>query len=108
MKAQIAIIAGGLAIAAGVAYAELKPASTAPTMPATSQSSDPNGSTAQQTQPNSQSNGQSAPSQNQQKLTNPNTNSNIRPKVPSGGGEGGEGREGGEHGGWFGFGEDDD
>ena len=36
MKSQIALIGVGLAIAAGVAYAELKPANNAPTAPVVS------------------------------------------------------------------------
>ena len=99
MKVQIAIIAGGLAIAAGVAYAELKPnnpstgnlnttASPLPTKNA-KQSSTPQNSTPQKTQ--------SAPSK---KLTNPNSATHIQP--PKGGGEG-EGE-----GGFFGLGGGED
>ena len=60
MKVQIAIIAGGLAIAAGVAYAELKPSNTSnvnmntPASPTPSQvapqNSTPQNSTPQKTQ----------------------------------------------------------
>ena len=99
MKAQIVIIAGGLAIAAGVAYAELKPASNAPAMPATSQIVDQNNSqgaqnqSAQPPQSNTTNNGNSAPAQGGAKITNPNT----KPQIPGGrGGEDGEGGEGGE------------
>jgi hypothetical protein len=111
MKAQIAIIAGGLAIAAGVAYAELKPANQAPTAPLTSQGVDQNTSApaqdqqAQQPQSNSTTQGNSAPAQGGTKITNPNT----KPKIPGGRGgddEGGEGHEGGERHGLFG-GDDD-
>lgn len=97
MKVQIAIIAGGLAIAAGVAYAELKPAG-APSVPATTQSSDPNANSTQPSQPQQQTQTQSqtksAPSQTQPKLTNPNT----KPNIPGGGDdhESGERHDGGE------------
>ena len=99
MKVQVAIIAGGLAIAAGVAYAELKPSNSAtgnlnttvspvPTRNAP-QNSTPQNSTQQKTQ--------SAPSK---KLTNPNSGTHIQP--PRGGGEG-EGE-----GGFFGLGGGED
>jgi hypothetical protein len=100
MKTQIAIIAGGLAIAAGVAYAELKPSNTvagqSTQVPAPVQSN-----TASQTPANTAPQ-KSAPAPTS-KLTNPNSGSHIQ--APSG--RGGEG-EGGEHGFLgFGGGEDD-
>jgi hypothetical protein len=104
MKTQIAIIAGGLAIAAGVAYAELKPTNTVAEQ--TSQSaaptpvqSDPAPQTSQI--PPQQKSG-SAPTS---KLTNPNSGTHIQP--PRGGGEGGEHEGRGGHDGGF-FGGDDD
>ena len=92
MKAQIAIIAGGLAIAAGVAYAELKPATTtSPQINQSSASPQPSQSQAQTTDSQqTPTQIKEAPAQTQQRLTNPNT----RPKLPNGGGEA-EGREGG-------------
>ena len=108
MKVQIAIIAGGLAIAAGVAYAELKPSNSSnikmntTASPAPSEIA-PQNSTPQNSTPQKN---QSAPSK---KLTNPNTATHIQP--PKGGGEGeGENRGRSEHeGGIFGFnGEGDD
>lgn len=102
MKAQIAIIAGGLAIAAGVAYAELKPTNTVAKQ--TSQApapvqSDPTPQTSQT--PLHQKSGPAPTS----KLTNPNSGTHIQP--PRGGGEGGEQDGRGEHEGGF-FGGDDD
>jgi hypothetical protein len=102
MKAQIAIIAGGLAIAAGVAYAELKPTNTVAEQ--TSQApapvqSDPTPQTSQT--PLQQKSGPAPTS----KLTNPNSGTHIQP--PRGGGEGGEHEGRGEHEGGF-FGGDDD
>lgn len=107
MKAQIAIVAGGLAIAGAVAYAELKPATnTSTTIPVTDQNANQSAPTLTQDSGASQS----AP-QNNLKQTPPNTqgkitNPNSKPQIPGGRGGEGEGREGGEHGGWFG-GEDD-
>jgi hypothetical protein len=104
MKAQIAIIAGGLAIAAGVAYAELKPSNTvagqSTQAPAPVQSN-----TAPHTPLNTApQNSAPAPTS---KLTNPNSGSHVQ--APTGrGGEGERGGEGGEHGFLgFGGGEDD-
>ena len=104
MKTQIAIIAGGLAIAAGVAYAELSPKTQSipnnAVQPTASQSQQSSLSAPSQTNIQPRQNTKSTPSNKQQRLTNPNT----QPQLPSGGGEG-EGREGGE-GGFFGGGDD--
>ena len=112
MKAQIAIVAGGLAIAGAVAYAELKPASnTSTTIPA----ADPNAGQSAQTPAQDQGVSQSAPqsslkqspSTTQGKITNPNS----KPQISGGRGgdddDGHEGRERGERHGLFG-GDDDD
>jgi hypothetical protein len=107
MKAQIAIVAGGLAIAGAVAYAELKPASnTSTTIPA----ADPNAGKSAQTPAQDQGVSQSAPqsslkqtpSTTQGKITNPNS----KPQIAGGRGGDDEGNEGGERHGWFG-GDDD-
>lgn len=99
MKVQIAVIGGGIAIAAAVAYAEFK------SQPATSNLPSPQ-SSLQTFSPK--------PSQNSQTKTSPTLksqakpkqiipNPNVRPQIPNGGG-GGEGGE--REGGFFG-GEDD-
>ena len=98
MKTQIAIIAGGLAIAAGVAYAELSPKSQPIPKTTLQQQTAPQNQQPTQTAP--RQNTTSAPNKTRQKLINPNT----QPQLPRGGGEG-EGREGGE-GGFFGGGDD--
>ena len=106
MKVQIAIIAGGLAIAAGVAYAELKPSKTSNVNVNSAATASPTSVAPQNTAPHIPQNSQSAPSK---KLSNPNSASHIQP--PNGGGEGeGENRGRSEHeGGIFGFnGEGDD
>ena len=97
MKVQIAIIAGGLAIAAGVAYAELKPSKTSNVNVNSAATASPTSVAPQNTTPQTPQNSQSAPSK---KLTNPNTATHIQP--PKGGGEG-EGE-----GGFFGLGGGED
>mgnify|MGYP003347399755 CR=1 FL=1 len=107
MKVQIAIIAGGLAIASGVAYAELKPSSSSMGNVNTTASPLPTGNAPQNSTPqnSTQEKNQSGPSK---KLTNPNSATHIQP--PRGGGEGeGDNRSRGEHeGGFFGFGGEED
>jgi len=103
MKVQIAIFAGGLAIAAGVAYAELKPSNSSNLKMNTAASPAPSAIAPQNSTPQQT---QSAPSK---KLINPNSSTHIQP--PQGGGEGeGDNRGRSEHeGGFFGFsGEGDD
>lgn len=107
MKTQIAIVAGGLAIAGAVAYAELKPASnTSTTIPNAGQSTQApaqNQGTTSQSAPAPQTDLKQSPSTTQNKITNPNS----RPQISGGrGGDDDEGHEGGERHGWFG-GDDD-
>lgn len=82
MKSQIALIGIGLAVAAGVAYAELKPASSTPNAPIVSTP-----------QPSSTPTKTKSPVK--AKTPAPKISKPTIPTV-SGGGEGGEG---GEHGG---------
>jgi hypothetical protein len=84
MKVQIAIIAGGLAIAAGVAYAELKPAS--PTQSPMTQAPVTQTPTPQQPQP-APTLEKNSPTKRDHRLSNPDP----RPQQRDGEGEGREG-----------------
>jgi hypothetical protein len=77
MKVQIAIIAGGLAIAAGVAYAELKPSKTSNVNVNSAATASPTSVAPQNTTPQTPQNAQSAPSK---KLTNPNSRQKVEGK----------------------------
>lgn len=89
MKQQIAIIGVGLAIAAGVAYAELKPNN--PTTPSQITSSNPSESaSATPSNTPAQEARTSQPNKSAQpQLKNPNS----KPQISGGEREGGEGRE---------------
>ena len=89
MKQQIAIIGVGLAIAAGVAYAELKPNN--PTTPSQTTPSNPSESSnpAPSTTPVQEAPASQPIQTAQPKLKNPNS----KPQISGGEHEGGEGRE---------------
>ena len=93
MKVQIAVIGGGLAIAAAVFYVEMKSSGNNQGSPApisSSQSVAPSQSPSQSSVPPTKSE-RTKKSQPKNLIQNPNS----RPQIP-GGREGGEGGEGGE------------
>jgi hypothetical protein len=93
MKAQIAIIVGGVAIAAAVTYAELKPSNTVAEQ--TQQSSTPTPIQSSAVPQSTPQKSQSVPAPSS-KLTNPNSRIQMAP--PNGDSEGHVDRNGDSHG----------